>query len=263
MVADLDHLGVEAGREDGTQALQDRRRQLDVVHAAEGAYRAGAVPIASAEGFIRQVLGWREYVWGVYWREMPDYRTVNALGATRPLPPAFTGAPTSMRCVEVTLGDVRRHGWAHHIQRLMVTGLFALLLGVEPRRVHETRVPGVKIITNVLSDPAANPSQVVAAQRAVDHAAPTQRHHARGHQRHAQIHDLFGREPGQIVARSIDVQHDRSRLGFDHAHDAFHERALAVAVGAQQHHRLSLIEFERHAHEGAHRAVAGVDGLDV
>jgi deoxyribodipyrimidine photolyase-related protein len=104
----------------------------EVCDAVEAAYRAGRVPIASAEGFIRQVIGWREYVWGVYWREMPQYRTVNALGAVRPLPPALTGGSTAMRCVEVTVGDVGRHGWAHHIQRLMVLGNLGLLAGIEP-----------------------------------------------------------------------------------------------------------------------------------
>jgi deoxyribodipyrimidine photolyase-related protein len=104
----------------------------EVCDAVEAGYRAGRIPIASAEGFIRQVIGWREYVWGVYWREMPGYRTVNALGASRPLPPAFTGAPTSMRCLDVTLGDVGRHGWAHHIQRLMVLGNLGLLAAVDP-----------------------------------------------------------------------------------------------------------------------------------
>jgi deoxyribodipyrimidine photolyase-related protein len=104
----------------------------EVVEAAERAYRAGRVPIASAEGFVRQVIGWREYVWGVYWREGPDYRRVNALDAHRPLPPAFTGAPTRMRCLATVRRDVVEHGWTHHIQRLMVLGNLALLAGVDP-----------------------------------------------------------------------------------------------------------------------------------
>ncbi len=104
----------------------------EVCRAAEAVYREGRAPIASVEGFVRQVLGWREYVWGRYWQWMPTYRDENALDAHRPLPPVFTGAPTRMRCVEHVLRDVHQHGWAHHIQRLMVLGNLALLAGVEP-----------------------------------------------------------------------------------------------------------------------------------
>jgi deoxyribodipyrimidine photolyase-related protein len=104
----------------------------EVCDAAERAYRAGAVPIASAEGFVRQVIGWREYVWGIYWREGPAYRSANSLDAHRPLPPAFTGAPTRMRCLATVRRDVHDHGWTHHIQRLMVLGNLALLAGVDP-----------------------------------------------------------------------------------------------------------------------------------
>lgn len=109
----------------------------EVCDAAEAAYRRGDVPIASAEGFVRQVIGWREYVWGRYWQWMPSYRGENALGADRPLPPAFTGAATSMRCVEHVLRTVDAHGWAHHIQRLMVLGNLCLLAGVEPWSLTE------------------------------------------------------------------------------------------------------------------------------
>ena len=104
----------------------------EVADAAEAAYRAGRVPIASAEGFIRQIIGWREYVWGLYWHWLPDYRSENVLDAHRPLPPLFTGAPTEMRCVDHVLGDVEAHGWTHHIPRLMVLGNLGLLTGVEP-----------------------------------------------------------------------------------------------------------------------------------
>ena len=104
----------------------------EVCRRAEQEYRAGRVPIESAEGFVRQVLGWREYVWGRYWQWMPDYRSENALGAHRPLPPAFVGGHTSMRCLSTVLGDVHEHGWAHHIQRLMVLGNLALLSGIDP-----------------------------------------------------------------------------------------------------------------------------------
>lgn len=109
----------------------------EVCDAVEEAYRAGEVPIASAEGFIRQVIGWREYVWGVYWLWMPGFRRRNGLGAHRPLPPAFRDGPeaTRMACVASALQAVRDHGYAHHIQRLMVLGNLALLAGVRPREM--------------------------------------------------------------------------------------------------------------------------------
>jgi deoxyribodipyrimidine photolyase-related protein len=109
----------------------------EVCDEVEAAYRTGAVPIASAEGLLRQVIGWREYVWGVYWLWMPAYRGRNELDATRPLPPVFLGAPTRMRCVELTLASVHDHGWAHHIQRLMVLGNLCLLAGVRPHELVE------------------------------------------------------------------------------------------------------------------------------
>jgi deoxyribodipyrimidine photolyase-related protein len=104
----------------------------EVCDRVETAYRDGLVPIASAEGFLRQVIGWREYVWGLYWLWGPDYRQKNELDATRPLPPLFTGAPTQMRCVSTTLASLHDHGWVHHIQRLMILGNLALLAGVDP-----------------------------------------------------------------------------------------------------------------------------------
>lgn len=109
----------------------------EVCDAVEAAYRRGEVPIASAEGFIRQVIGWREYVWGRYWQWMPEYREANELGATRPLPPVFTGAPTEMNCVRHVLDTVREHGWAHHIQRLMVLGNLSLTAGVDPQQLND------------------------------------------------------------------------------------------------------------------------------
>jgi deoxyribodipyrimidine photolyase-related protein len=108
-----------------------------VVTAVEKAYRDGAVPLAAAEGFIRQVLGWREYVRGVYWTEMPGYADGNALDANVPLPAFYWTAETPMQCLRDAIGQTLKHGYAHHIQRLMVTGLYALLLGVRPREVHE------------------------------------------------------------------------------------------------------------------------------
>lgn len=110
----------------------------EVCERIEAAYRAGRVPIASAEGLLRQIIGWREYVWGVYWLWMPAYRHRNELDASRPLPPVLRGAATTeMRCVDHTLRAVRDHGWAHHIQRLMVLGNLCLLAGVRPQEVVE------------------------------------------------------------------------------------------------------------------------------
>lgn len=108
----------------------------EVVAAAESAYRDGAVPLAAAEGFIRQILGWREYVRGVYWTQMPEYVHRNALNAHEPLPDWYWTGETDMACLADAIGTTLENGYAHHIQRLMVTGLYALLLGVEPAEVH-------------------------------------------------------------------------------------------------------------------------------
>lgn len=105
----------------------------EVCDAVEAGYRAGKIPIASAEGMIRQIIGWREYVWGVYWLWMPEYRSRNALDAHRPVPPALLGtAPSAMNCVTQCLGALDDHAYTHHIQRLMVLGNLALLAGVDP-----------------------------------------------------------------------------------------------------------------------------------
>jgi deoxyribodipyrimidine photolyase-related protein len=109
----------------------------EVIAAAEAAYRAGAAPLASVEGFIRQILGWREYVRGVYWLLMPQYLERNALAAHEPLPSFYWTGDVEMACLRDAITQTLRHGYAHHIQRLMVTGLFGLLLGVEPRQMHE------------------------------------------------------------------------------------------------------------------------------
>jgi deoxyribodipyrimidine photolyase-related protein len=114
--------------------LLDPRR---VIAAAEQAYRDGSAPLAAVEGFIRQILGWREYVRGVYWLHMPGYLERNALSAREPLPALYWSGDTDLQCLSESVGQTLRHGYAHHIQRLMVTGLFALLIGVDPRRVHE------------------------------------------------------------------------------------------------------------------------------
>jgi deoxyribodipyrimidine photolyase-related protein len=105
----------------------------EVCRAAERAYGEGRVPIASAEGFVRQVLGWREFVWGVYWLHMPGYRRQNALKARRPLPPCFSDSGrTRMACVAEAVRGVEERGYAHHIQRLMVLGNLGLLAGIRP-----------------------------------------------------------------------------------------------------------------------------------
>ena len=107
-----------------------------VCQTVERAWRAGDVPLNAAEGFIRQIIGWREYVRGIYWREGPDYTTRNALAATRPLPDFYWSAATDMACVRAAVEQTRDHAYAHHIQRLMVTGNFALLAGIDPHALH-------------------------------------------------------------------------------------------------------------------------------
>ncbi|WP_432768509.1 MAG: cryptochrome/photolyase family protein [Sphingopyxis sp.] len=102
----------------------------------EAAWRAGNVPINAAEGFIRQILGWREYVRGIYWREGPDYARRNALEAHHPLPDFYWSADTHMACMRACIEQTRDTAYAHHIQRLMVTGNFALLAGIDPHAVH-------------------------------------------------------------------------------------------------------------------------------
>lgn len=107
----------------------------EVIAAVEAAYRSGNVPLAGAEGFIRQILGWREYVRGVYWLQMPGYAEGNALGAQEPLPEFYWTGATEMACLRDAIGQTLRLGYAHHIQRLMVTGLYSLLLGVRPKEI--------------------------------------------------------------------------------------------------------------------------------
>ena len=108
----------------------------EVVQAAENAYRSGHAPLAAAEGFIRQILGWREYVRGIYWTQMPSYLERNALHAQAELPAWYWTGETDMACLQDAITQTLAHGYAHHIQRLMVTGLYALLLGVRPQAVH-------------------------------------------------------------------------------------------------------------------------------
>ncbi len=110
---------------------------LQVCRQVEERYKAGSVPLASAEGFIRQIIGWREYIRGIYWLKMPDYVNANALDAHRDLPDFYWTAETQMNCIHHCVKQTRDEAYAHHIQRLMVTGNFALLAGLDPKQVHE------------------------------------------------------------------------------------------------------------------------------
>ena len=108
----------------------------EVCDAAEAAYRAGAAPLNAVEGFIRQVLGWREYVRGLYWLKMPAYAALNGLEAERALPGFYWNAQSGMRCMDAALAQTRDLAYAHHIQRLMITGNFALLAGIVPEEIN-------------------------------------------------------------------------------------------------------------------------------
>jgi len=110
---------------------------LDLCRKVEAAWQAGTVPINSAEGFIRQVIGWREFVRGIYWWQMPGYDRVNALDAKRALPTFYWTGETRMNCLRACVEQTRDEAYAHHIQRLMVTGNFALLAGIDPHQLHE------------------------------------------------------------------------------------------------------------------------------
>ena len=110
---------------------------LEVCQKAEEAYREGQAPLNAVEGFIRQIIGWREYVRGIYFREGPEYKARNALSHDRDLPAMYWGAETRMNCMAKSVLQTKEEAYAHHIQRLMVTGNFALLTGVDPAQVHE------------------------------------------------------------------------------------------------------------------------------
>jgi len=103
----------------------------------ESAYWSGSVALNAAEGFIRQLIGWREYVRGVYWLKMPDYALGNSFGNTRALPEFYWTGDTQMNCMRHAIGQSLQHAYAHHIQRLMVTGNFALLAGIAPSQICE------------------------------------------------------------------------------------------------------------------------------
>jgi deoxyribodipyrimidine photolyase-related protein len=108
----------------------------EVVAAAELAYQSRRAPLASVEGFIRQILGWREYVRGIYWTQMPGYAGRNLLDARQDLPAWYWTGATDLACLRDVLAQTLTHGYANHIQRLMVTGLYALMLGVQPQQMH-------------------------------------------------------------------------------------------------------------------------------
>ncbi|OBV12073.1 cryptochrome/photolyase family protein [Erythrobacter dokdonensis] len=110
---------------------------LELCRRAEDEYRAGRAPLNSVEGFIRQIIGWREYVRGFYWHQMPDLAEANELAANRPLPEFFWTGKTDMRCLADCIRTTREDAHAHHIQRLMVLGNFCLLAGINPRDVQD------------------------------------------------------------------------------------------------------------------------------
>jgi deoxyribodipyrimidine photolyase-related protein len=109
----------------------------EICDAAIGAYHAGHAPLNAVEGFVRQIIGWREYVRGIYWLKMPGYASSNFFETGRPLPDFYWTGDTSMACLKAAIGQTIEEAYAHHIQRLMVTGNFAMLAGVDPHAVHE------------------------------------------------------------------------------------------------------------------------------
>jgi deoxyribodipyrimidine photolyase-related protein len=110
---------------------------LRICQEVEAAYRSGHAPLNAAEGYIRQVIGWREYLRGIYWLKMPGYEHSNFFGHTRRLPDFYWTADTKMTCVKAAVTQTKEQAYAHHIQRLMVTGNFAMLAGVDPHELHE------------------------------------------------------------------------------------------------------------------------------
>lgn len=110
---------------------------LECVKAAEDAYRAGKAPLNAVEGFIRQIIGWREYVRGIYWLKMPDYAQENFFNNTRNMPAFYWSAHTKMNCLRQCVLETKQNAYAHHIQRLMVLGNFALIAGIDPAQVNE------------------------------------------------------------------------------------------------------------------------------
>jgi deoxyribodipyrimidine photolyase-related protein len=110
---------------------------LETCRMAEAAWKSGDAPLNAVEGFIRQIIGWREYVRGIYWLKMPDYLELNFFDANRPLPEFYWTGETDMACLHDAITQTKEEAYAHHIQRLMLTGNFALLAGIDPKAVHE------------------------------------------------------------------------------------------------------------------------------
>jgi len=110
---------------------------LDLCRRVEAEWHAGRAPLNAAEAFIRQIIGWREYMRGIWHREGPGYTERNAMGHDRPLPALYWGGETDMACLSAVVAQTRDEAYAHHIQRLMVTGTFAMLAGIDPGAVHE------------------------------------------------------------------------------------------------------------------------------
>ncbi|MBO9477943.1 cryptochrome/photolyase family protein [Shimia sp. R11_0] len=110
---------------------------MEICRRVERAYYEGHAPLNAVEGYIRQIIGWREFVRGIYWLKMPGYTTENFFEASRPLPAFYWTGDTDMHCLAQAIGQTRKEAYAHHIQRLMVTGNFAMLAGVDPHAVHE------------------------------------------------------------------------------------------------------------------------------
>ena len=110
---------------------------LEICQKAENAYHTNKAPLNAVEGFIRQILGWREYVRGIYWHHMPAYADLNYFNATLPLPDFYWGEKTNMVCISEAVRHTRDHAYSHHIQRLMITGNFALLASLDVRQVQE------------------------------------------------------------------------------------------------------------------------------
>ncbi|WP_341861691.1 cryptochrome/photolyase family protein [Gymnodinialimonas sp. 57CJ19] len=110
---------------------------LECIERAEAAFHDGAAPLNAVEGFIRQILGWREFVRGIYWLKMPDYKENNFFDAQRPLPSLYWTGDTQMNCMRQCVTETKQNAYAHHIQRLMVLGNFALLAGLDPDEVNE------------------------------------------------------------------------------------------------------------------------------
>lgn len=109
---------------------------LECIERAEKAFHQGEAPLNAVEGFIRQILGWREYVRGIYWLKMPDYKQANFFEANRPLPDFYWTAETQMNCMRQCISETKQNAYAHHIQRLMVLGNFALIAGLDPEEVN-------------------------------------------------------------------------------------------------------------------------------